>query len=80
MENCFCGAQFRGAVKYDLRRQLFQHILRMQFSGLDQTRVGQLLSRLISDIAEIGQLMLAIPNLVIVCSITMTGRKLPCRR
>lgn len=70
----FCRGRGMGAeIEYDLRCKLFRHIMQMSFVYFDNARTGQLLSRLVNDIAEIGQLMFYIPNLVIVCTVTMLG-------
>lgn len=70
----FCRGRGMGAeIEYDLRCKLFRHIMQMSFAYFDNARTGQLLSRLVNDIAEIGQLMFYIPNLVIVCTVTMLG-------
>lgn len=73
----FCVSYFgRGMgthIENDLRRRLFSHIESMSFSFFDNTKTGQLISRIISDISEIGDLVFQMPNLVMVCLITMCG-------
>ena len=73
----FCVAYFgkgMGAnIENDLRCNLFAHIESMSFSFFDNAKIGQLISRIISDISEIGQLTFQLPNLIMVCAITMVG-------
>lgn len=57
----------------DMRRDLFEHLQQMSFKYFDNAKTGQLLSRLTSDIAEIGELSFRGPNDIIVCCITMIG-------
>ena len=67
------GRAMGAGIEYDLRLKLFRHVLNMKFSYFDNVVTGRLLSRLVSDIAEIGELMFTIPHLLIVCIITMLG-------
>ena len=45
----------------------------MGYSFFDNAQSGQLLSRLVNDISEVGNLMFAIPHLFVTCSITLLG-------
>lgn len=67
------GRSMGAGIEYDLRLKLFSHTLNMNFSYFDNAVSGRLVSRLVSDIAEIGELMFTIPHLLIVCLITMLG-------
>lgn len=67
------GRAMGASIEYDLRVRLFRHVLDMGFKYFDNAFTGQLISRLVGDIAEIGQLMFSIPHLLIVCVITMLG-------
>lgn len=60
-------------IENDMRRDLFEHLQQMSFKYFDNAKTGQLLSRLTSDIAEIGELSFRGPNDIIVCCITMIG-------
>lgn len=60
-------------IENDMRRDLFEHLQQMSFRYFDNAKTGQLLSRLTSDITEIGELSFRGPNDVIVCCITMIG-------
>lgn len=73
----FCVSYFGRSmgthIENDLRCRLFSHIESMSFSFFDNAKAGQLLSRIISDISEIGDLVFQMPNLIMVCLITMCG-------
>lgn len=73
----FCVSYFGRSmgthIENDLRCRLFSHIESMSFSFFDNAKTGQLLSRIISDISEIGDLVFQLPNLIMVCLITMCG-------
>ncbi len=78
--NYFLGRQIEvvgrgmGAkIEFAMREKLFRHLLRMGYSFFDNAQSGQLLSRLVNDISEVGGLMFAIPHLFITCSITLLG-------
>ncbi len=67
------GRGMGAKIEFTMREKLFRHLLRMGYSFYDNAQSGQLLSRLVNDIAEVGGLMFAIPHLLITCSITMLG-------
>lgn len=73
----FCVSYFGRSmgthIENDLRCRLFSHIESMSFSFFDNAKTGQLLSRIISDISEIGDLVFQMPNLIMICLITMCG-------
>lgn len=69
----YFGKGMGASIENDLRCQLFDHIENMSFSFFDNMKMGQLISRIISDISEIGQLTFQLPNLIMVCVITMVG-------
>ena len=65
---------FMGAkIENDMRHDLFRHLESLSFRYFDNSKTGQLMSRITSDIAEIGELSFRGPNDIIVCSLTMTG-------
>lgn len=69
-----CLGRGMGAkIEFAMREKLFRHLLRMGYSFYDNAKSGQLLSRLVNDISEVGNLMFAIPHLGVTCSITMIG-------
>lgn len=69
----YWGKSMGSAIEHDLRSQLFEHIEQLPFSFFDNTHTGQLLSRITNDISEIGEFTFQLPNLLIICSITMVG-------
>lgn len=65
---------FMGAkIENDMRHDLFKHLESLSFRYFDNSKTGQLMSRITGDIAEIGELSFRGPNDIIVCSLTMTG-------
>ena len=80
----FCVSYFGRSmgthIENDLRCRLFSHIESMSFSFFDNAKTGQLLSRIISDISEIGDLVFQMPNLIMVCLITMCGSEQAAQR
>ena len=69
----YYGHLMSAKIENDMRRDLFEYLQKMSFKYFDNAKTGQLLSRLTSDIAEIGELSFRGPNDVIVCCITMIG-------
>ncbi len=67
------GHCMSSAIENDMRQELFAHLQCLSFSFFDNAKTGQLLSRLTSDIAEIGELAFLAPYDVIVCTLTMGG-------
>ena len=67
------GRGMGARIEFDMREKLFRHLLRMGYSFYDNAQSGQLLSRLVNDIAEVGNLMFALPHLFVTCAITMLG-------
>lgn len=61
------------AMENDMRRDLFCHLQSLSFHFFDNSKTGQLLSRLTSDITEIGELAFRGPHDAVVCCFTMTG-------
>ena len=60
-------------MENDMRQDLFRHLEKMSFSYYDNNKTGQLLSRITTDLTEIGELTFKGPNDVIICTITMLG-------
>ncbi len=69
----YYGHLMSAKIENDMRRDLFEHLQQMSFKYFDNAKTGQLLSRLTSDIVEIGELSFRGPNDIIVCCITMIG-------
>ena len=60
-------------MENDMRQDLFRHLEKMSFRYYDDNKTGQLLSRITTDLTEIGELTFKGPDDVIICSITMLG-------
>ncbi len=69
----FWGHKMGAAIENDLRHNLFKHLTGLSFRYFDNSRTGQLLSRITGDISEIGDLAFRCLNDVVVCTITMIG-------
>ena len=67
------GRGMGARIEFNMREKLFRHLLRMGYSFYDNAQSGQLLSRLVNDISEVGNLMFAIPHLLVTCTITLIG-------
>lgn len=67
------GRAMGANIENDLRCQLFRHVESMDFSFFDNMKIGQILSRIVNDISEVGDLAFQLPNLLMVCLITMIG-------
>ena len=69
----YFGHIMSASIENDMRRDLFSHLQRMSFRFYDNSKTGQLLSRLTSDIVEISELTYRGPNDLLICCITMAG-------
>ena len=69
----YCGRNMGARIEHDLRCDLFSHVEGLSFSFFDRVHTGRLVSTVISDISEIGDLVFQLPNLALVCTITMAG-------
>ena len=67
------GRTMGAQIEFAMREKLFRHLLRMGYSFYDNAQSGQLLSRLVNDLSEVGNLMFAIPRLLVTCAITLLG-------
>lgn len=69
----YYGHVMSASIENDMRKELFAHLQKMSFRFYDNAKTGQLLSRLTSDITEIGELTFRGPNDLVICTITMLG-------
>lgn len=69
----YYGHVMSARIQNDMRRNLFNHMQKLSFRFYDNNRTGQLLNRIMSDIAEISELSFKGPNDLFICSITMLG-------
>lgn len=69
----FWGHRFGVLVEADIRRDLFQHIQSLSYRFFDQNRIGQLMSRLTSDLFDISELAHHGPEDLFVSAVTIVG-------
>lgn len=69
----YWGHNFGILVETDIRRDLFRHIQKLSFDYFDNTRVGQLMSRLTADLFDITELAHHGPEDVFVSTVTIFG-------
>lgn len=67
------GRTIGAYIERDMRKAIFKHVESMSFSFFDNQRVGQLVSRIVSDVGEIREIIFLGPNYLIVCIIFMVG-------
>lgn len=60
-------------IEYDMRRDLFAHIQEFSFKFFDDTKVGQLMSRIINDLNEITELAHHGPEDIFISFVMITG-------
>ncbi|ARU48785.1 ABC transporter ATP-binding protein [Sulfurospirillum diekertiae] len=60
-------------VEFDMRNDLFKHINTLSFSYFDNTKTGSLMSRVVSDIAEVSKVVTEIPRDLLLIPITLIG-------
>lgn len=69
----YWGHNFGILVETDIRRDLFRHIQELSFGYFDNTRVGQLMSRLTADLFDITELAHHGPEDLFVSTVTIIG-------
>lgn len=69
----YYGHVMSSGMENDMRRDLFAHLESMSFSYYDNSKTGQLLARIMTDIVEVSELTFRGPNDVLICSISMLG-------
>lgn len=69
----YYGHVMSAGIEHDMRRDLFAHIEGLSFQYFDNEKVGQLLSRITSDITEMSELSFRGPNDFLICAVTMAG-------
>lgn len=67
------GKVMGSMMENDMRMDIFKHIESLSFRYFDNSKTGQLLSRVVGDISEIGMLAFRGPNDLIVCLFIMSG-------
>lgn len=67
------GRWVAAKIEQDMRHDLFAHVQKLSFHYFDNQRVGQLVSRIVSDVGEIRELIFIAPNYLFVCTFMMLG-------
>lgn len=60
-------------IEYDMRKSLFAHIQRFSFKFFDETKTGQLMSRLVNDLNEITELAHHGPEDIFISIVMLVG-------
>lgn len=69
----YWGHNFGARVEADIRRDLFQHIQELNYSFFDHNRVGQLMSRLTTDLFDVTEMAHHAPEDIFISSVTILG-------
>ena len=69
----YWGHNFGILVETDFRRDLFQHIQKLSYDYFDNHRIGQLMSRLTTDLFDITELAHHGPEDIFVSTVTIVG-------
>lgn len=67
------GRMIGALIEQDMRSALFVHVQKLSFRFFDEQRIGQLVSRVVSDVGEIRELIFLGPNYLLVCLVFMLG-------
>ena len=77
---CFCnyfisnyGHVMGAKIEYDMRAEIFGHYQKLSFSFFDNQKVGQLLSRITSDLFDISELLHHGPEDLVISVIKIVG-------
>lgn len=60
-------------IEYDMRQQLFDHVQKLSFRYFDNNKTGSIMSRLVHDLFEIGELAHHGPEEVFIAAMTFVG-------
>ena len=69
----YWGHNFGTRVEADIRRDLFRHIQELNYSFFDHNRVGQLMSRLTTDLFDVTEMAHHAPEDIFISSVTIIG-------
>lgn len=69
----FYGHVLGVRIEYDMRKDLFAHIQKLSFKFFDETKIGQLMSRIVNDLNEITELAHHGPEDVFISTIMLVG-------
>lgn len=64
--NSICGNNYSAAVQRDIKGRLGEHLLMLPYSYFDEKGTGSIMTKLVSDISEVGRFFSEImPNLIV---------------
>lgn len=69
----YWGHNFGARVEADIRCDLFRHIQELNYSFFDHNRVGQLMSRLTTDLFDVTEMAHHAPEDIFISSVTIIG-------
>ncbi|MCD7737810.1 MAG: ABC transporter ATP-binding protein/permease [Lachnospiraceae bacterium] len=69
----YYGHVMGAKIEYDMRAEIFDHYQKLSFSFYDDEKVGQLMSRITSDLFDITELLHHGPENIIISVIKITG-------
>ena len=69
----YWGHNFGARVEADIRRDLFRHIQELNYSFFDHNRVGQLMSRLTTDLFDVTEMAHHAPEDLFISTVTIVG-------
>ena len=67
------GHMMGARMETQMRENIFRHYQKLSFSFFDEQKVGQLMSRVTSDLFEITELLHHGPEVLITCSVNLIG-------
>ena len=70
---CYWGHNFGARVEADIRRDLFRHIQELNYGFFDHNRVGQLMSRLTTDLFDVTEMAHHAPEDLFISTVTILG-------
>lgn len=68
-----CGHVMGAKMEYDMRAEIFAHMQKLSFSFYDDAKVGQLMSRITSDLFDITELLHHGPENIILSLLKIVG-------
>ena len=60
-------------IETDMRRDMFDHLMKLSFSYYDNTKVGQIMSRITTDLFDITEFAHHCPEELFICTIKIVG-------
>ena len=60
-------------IETDMRRDMFDHLMKLSFTYFDNTKVGQIMSRISNDLFDVTEFAHHCPEELFICSIKIVG-------